>query len=246
MSFKALSEASCTGRDTLTNCTRSLGTKWKRFEKIIAGIHRLQAQGATVTLDDHIVGRRTKRRRQIDVSLKFNHGYYDYWGVVECKDYNKKISISKVEAFRTKLEDVGAHKGIMVSGKGFQEGAEATAKAYGIELFTLTEQNSDWTQKIREQVLKFPFPRKIEFDHIPVPGEGSPGHVAYEQIIFYRDDKSPPVNLAQILLDVCLHFYDNNISVPCLLDLKFAREMLVQFPGQSFYTPVYGNSNSTW
>jgi hypothetical protein len=145
-----------------------------------------------------------------------------------------------VEAFRTKLEDVGAHKAIMVSGKGFQEGAEATAKAYGIELFTLTEQNSDWTQKIREQVLKFPFPRKIEFDHIPVPGEGSPGHVAYEQIIFYRDDKSPPVNLAQILSDVCLHFYDNHISVPCLLDLKFAREMFVQFPGQSFYTPVYG------
>jgi hypothetical protein len=219
---------------------KKLGTKWKKFEKIIAGIHLLQAQGAKVTFDDHVVGRRTNRKRQLDVSLRFNHSYYDYFVVVECKDYEGRVPIDELEAFRTKLEDVGAHKGIMVSSEGFQEGAEATARAYGIDLFTLTEHSSDWTQTIREQVLKVPFPRKIEFDHIPVPREGSPDHVAYEQIIFYRYDKNPPINLAKILTDVCTHFYDNNIAVPCLVDLKFPKEMFVQFPGQSFYTPVYG------
>jgi hypothetical protein len=53
--------------------------------------------------------------------------------------------MEKVEAFRTKLEDVGAMPGIMVSPHGFQEGAIKTAQAYNIELFTLTEVKSDWT-----------------------------------------------------------------------------------------------------
>lgn len=210
--------------------------KWKRFEKLLAGIHLLKAEGAKVTFNDHITGKRTGRRRQIDVSLRFSNGYYEYLVVVECKDY--EVPIDDVEAFRTKLEDVGG-RGILVSSKGFQKGAKTTAEAYGIELFTLTEEFSDWTKKIREDAITVPFPEQITFDHPAIPGEASPQHLAFDQLALYKDEKSPPITMAQIITDVCLWARQHNLSLPCLVNLKFPKEFYTRFPGTAFYTPVY-------
>lgn len=139
--------------------------KWKKFEKIIAGIHMLNAEGAKVKFNDHIIGKRTRRKRQIDVSLRFRHGYYEYLAIIECKDFKTKVPVKEVEAFRTKIEDVGAQKGIMVSPKGFQKGATKAAETFNIDLFTLTEEVGDWTKTIRENVIQVPFPTSIQFDH---------------------------------------------------------------------------------
>jgi hypothetical protein len=172
--------------------------KWKKFEKIVAGIHLLKAQGAEVKFDDRIMGVRTGRLRQIDVSIRFRQTFYDYLAVVECKDSGRRVPIDKVEAFRTKLEDVGAMHGIMVSPHGFQEGAIAAAKAYNIELFTLTEVKSDWTKALKANVLTVPWPTSIEFDYPTFELGGlykQPRPIEGNNTVFYKDQHSPPVTL---------------------------------------------------
>ncbi|HEX5716000.1 MAG TPA: hypothetical protein VF179_07560, partial [Thermoanaerobaculia bacterium] len=85
---------------------------WKTFEKLSLGVHLLRQEGALIEHNEKITGIRTGRPRQIDISVRFKHGYYDYLSVVECKDTT--VTIEHVEAFRTKIEDVGAQKGVMI------------------------------------------------------------------------------------------------------------------------------------
>jgi hypothetical protein len=218
-----------------------LDPKWTRFEKIVAGIHMLSAEGAEVKFDDEIEGRRTGRRRQIDVSIRFKQTYYDYLAVIECKDYGTKVSIEKVETFRTKMEDVGAMKGIMVSPKGFQEGAVRTAAAYNIELFTLTEVKSDWTKTIKADVINLPFPTNIELDHPTGPElHVEPHRVKFSDVIFHKNATNPPIPLSQILADVCKWAVRTELAMPSIVDISFESPLLIQFPGVTFFTPVYG------
>ena len=67
--------------------------------------------------------------REIDVLLTGSLAGQVVHFPIECKDYKTSVPIAAVEAFRTKLEDVGADKGIMVSSRGFQQGAIETARA---------------------------------------------------------------------------------------------------------------------
>lgn len=216
--------------------------KWKGFEKILYAIHDLKREGVEVKFDDSIVGRRTGRPRQIDVSLRFKQGYYNYFVVIECKDHNKRISIEKLEAFRTKIEDVGAHKGVMVSQKGFQEGAVKVAESYNIDIFTLTEEKTDWIEKIKEEVLNVPFPEEIEFDHIALPSGilKAPFITSFENTIFYEDEKKSPLTLSRIVVDICDAMHKKRAHLPCVVKVKFAKTLFTMFPGTSFYTPVYG------
>lgn len=218
----------------------NLDPKWKKFEKIVAGIHVLKAEGAEVKFNDEIKGKRTDRKRQIDISLRFKQSYYDCLAIIECKDYDTKVPIEKVEAFRTKMEDVGAMKGIMVSPKGFQEGAIKTAEAYNIELFTLTEVKSDWTKTFKENILSLPFPTEIQFDYPYYDISNFNAHeIKYREFKLYSDQNNSPVGLDSILTDVIKWLISTRISLPCDVVIPFDPPMLTQFPGTNFYTPIY-------
>lgn len=106
--------------------------KWKRFERLVAAIHRVDAQGAQVTWNETIHG------RQFDVVLRFSVGSYKYLTVIECKDQKRPVSVDEVEAFVTKSRDAGADKAVMVSSSGYQEGAFQVAERHHIELFGLS------------------------------------------------------------------------------------------------------------
>ena len=56
----------------------------------------------------------------------------------ECKDDpNRKVGVGEIEEFAQKLTQVGAHKGTVVTRKGFQSGAVAVAKSLRMGLVTL-------------------------------------------------------------------------------------------------------------
>ena len=216
--------------------------KWKKFERVLEGIHRLKAQGAKVELDDKILGKRSGSMRQIDISIRFDQGFYDYLTIVECKDYDRKVSIDRVEAFRTVIEDVGAQKGIMVSPKGFQEGAVEVAKAYEIELYTLTEQMSDWTKHVREQVIKFPWIVDFEFDHDVVsrksPNKGKVVRIMFRDFWLYDQSHRPIEPLAQTLSKIIKDFMDSGVAMPCRVTAQFDPPFLAKFPNEDWFTPV--------
>lgn len=216
--------------------------KWKRFEKLVAGIHMLIAKGAEVKFDDHIVGRKTGNRRQVDVSIRFKQTYYDYLVIVECKDYAGRVPIKEVEAFSKKLEDLGANKGIMVSREGFQDGANKTAAADGIELFTLTEVKTDWTKNIKAEVLILPYPTKIEFDHPDFDTSGLPKEPVarqYSEFLFYKDQHSPPIGLDELVSNMAHWATEHKLTLPCIIESPLDPPLLTQFPGTNFYTPIY-------
>ncbi|MFY9825659.1 MAG: restriction endonuclease [Thermoanaerobaculia bacterium] len=212
--------------------------KWKKFEKLTLGVHLLRSEGAQITYDDKIVGKRTNRQRQIDLSVRFKQGYYDYLAVVECKDY--KISIDLVEAFRTKLEDVSADRGIMVSSVGFEAGAKAAAEAYGIEIFTLQGELSDWTKRVRETQHDLPMAVGITFDHDPLEdAESLSGFSLFAEIKLSFPDGQQS-NLANIIRDVCLWAHKEKLPLPAKVDLRFSEGVSFRVPEKDLWIAVRG------
>lgn len=59
----------------------------------------------------------------------------------ECKDYpSKSVSVDEIEEFHHKLQQVGAHKGTVVTRLGFQAAAIKLAGSCGIGLMTLLKE----------------------------------------------------------------------------------------------------------
>lgn len=67
---------------------------------------------------------------------------YNLLTIIECKDCNRPISVDDVEEFYTKLSQLKAHKGIVISRQGFQQGAIQVAEHYHIALIRINDDNS--------------------------------------------------------------------------------------------------------
>jgi hypothetical protein len=86
------------------------------------------------------VGKRSGRTIVVDVSFEMEVlGGARLLVLVECKRYSDKVKVDDVEEFHSKLDDIGAHKGIMLTTVGYQEGALKTARGRGIALALLTD-----------------------------------------------------------------------------------------------------------
>jgi hypothetical protein len=116
---------------------------WKRYE-IYSAYFILQllieenARFDSYRFDARVKGTITGEERQVDL-LILSH---DPFHMVACefRHYSKrKIPIKDVEAFASKLADISANKGVIVTTKGYQRGAIATATHHGIALFKLRE-----------------------------------------------------------------------------------------------------------
>jgi hypothetical protein len=217
--------------------------KWRKFEKIIAGIHKFAEMGAQVVLDDHVIGKITKRKRQIDVSVRFKHGFYEYLLIVECKNYKYKVPVKDVESLRTKMQDVGADRAVMVTTVGYQAGAIETARAYNIELRTLAEEVSDWTSVVKSEVIRFPFFAGAEFDHDPLDRplatEWTP--LTYDSIVFLRQAEGrSPVTFAELIKNIAVQIHERGERLPAEVTVPFDPPWQVLFPYEQNPFPVRG------
>jgi hypothetical protein len=75
--------------------------------------------------------------RQIDVLVTHTHASTQYKTVIECRDYSGRLSVIHIDAFASKIADVCANKGIIVSRNGFSRTAIQKAKRLGIEICTV-------------------------------------------------------------------------------------------------------------
>jgi len=150
-------------------------SKWKEFEQLV---HQLQQQlsgDAEVILNTHLKGDDSKGSRQIDILVKRSVAQYPIVIVMECKDYKRPVDVKEVEAFATKLRDVKANKGALVSGKGFTSMALEVAERYGIDVFRFIDtQSTNWkayasipaaVEQIALRAVQFRF---SEFIQIPI------------------------------------------------------------------------------
>ena len=85
-------------------------------------------------------GRITKRKIKVDVSFSLKlAGGANILVLIECKCYSHKVPVDDVEEFHSKLDDIGAQKGIMITTKGYQGGTIKAALGRRIALAMLSD-----------------------------------------------------------------------------------------------------------
>ncbi len=81
---------------------------------------------------------------EIDVSAELVVGGCRLTILIECKQYRQRVATDDVLNFVGRVRDIGAHKGIIVTTVGFQEGAKKIAEAAGIALVFDSERSISW------------------------------------------------------------------------------------------------------
>src|SRR5690349_25084321 len=124
---------------------------WREFELLIKRIHdELEPRG--VVRHNHKIRGRSGRKRQIDVSITRTIGLTKVLVAIECKRWKRPVGIERVEAFASKLRDVGASDGVIISPSGFQEGARSSAMDNRITLLTYRDaRDADWKRLLGEK-----------------------------------------------------------------------------------------------
>jgi hypothetical protein len=122
--------------------------KWLVYQKAVARLKESFGD-CEVVHDYKIVGRRSGVERQVDIWLSTTiGGKHGVTVAVECKCHETTpISIKDVDAFYGFLDDVGAHKGVLISNSGFTDGAKKRSDGSTVELETLTLEEAedfDW------------------------------------------------------------------------------------------------------
>lgn len=111
--------------------------KWKRFEDKTHKLLQEFNPTADVYKNIFIKGLFSKKRRQVDVKM-VKPDEYDFIAF-ECKDYKRPLDIPIIEGFNTKLKDINAKKGAIVSNSPFTEGAINMASEFKIDLLNLVD-----------------------------------------------------------------------------------------------------------
>lgn len=111
--------------------------KWEKFEDNSYEIVQSLNPQAQVYINVHIDGKLSKVKRQVDVQLVRPEEYE--FIAFECKDYGRPLDVPIVEAFNTKLQDIGAKKGAIVSNSPYTEASQNMASALGIDLLNLVD-----------------------------------------------------------------------------------------------------------
>ena len=96
---------------------------WKKYEKEIFEHFNGQYPNAEITLDAKKDGMFSKTKRQIDILIEQYVAGNRIVIAVDGKYFNKKVDVKAVESYISMLEDIGAHKGLLISKEGFTEAA---------------------------------------------------------------------------------------------------------------------------
>ena len=107
--------------------------------------------GATVTLNDKILGNQSNLMREIDISIKFNIEGKKVLYIVQCKDRGTRpADIVILGEFSSAIKDVGAAKGFLICTSGFAKSNYKYASSIGVELLTVEDITSNrWRANVQ-------------------------------------------------------------------------------------------------
>ena len=108
----------------------STSPDWQRYERLVACLIRDQiSTGLCVTPNAKVMGRLSRRRRQLDVLIDARHDTNNARRIiVDAKNRKRKIDVTHVEAFLGLMDDTGATHGYLVCPAGHTEAAERRAQ----------------------------------------------------------------------------------------------------------------------
>lgn len=145
----------------------------KDYEKFVAELQQALLNAEMFTNQNNITVEVNKIitdscgiNRQFDIYWEYELGGITYKTVIECKDYNSKVSVDKIDALIGKIRDIPDLKPVFATKTGYQSGAETKAEQNKVDLLIVREQNdSDWTAEDGTPLVK-----KISIDiHVCMP-----------------------------------------------------------------------------
>jgi hypothetical protein len=74
------------------------------------------------------------QQHELDLSFELDFEGLRLLVAVECKCYKRKVGVDDILEFASRIEDIGVHKGIVITTTGYMEGAIKLASAKGISL----------------------------------------------------------------------------------------------------------------
>lgn len=112
----------------------------RSLELLVKALEQLLAQAPVeIRSPDYIIGKNTKIRREVDVSLRSQIGSVHVLVIIECRDRIKSQDVTWIEQLASKREDVEADKAVAISASGFSSGARNLARSNQVELRSLEE-----------------------------------------------------------------------------------------------------------
>lgn len=106
------------------------------FEKAVSHVQKLMGRNTKVNHNEWLQDR-LGQRRQFDVVIRGKLGGHELIGVIECKNWKRRVGTPEVDAFVTKTRDLNANFALIVSKKGFTKPALKKAKDHGVGTFSL-------------------------------------------------------------------------------------------------------------
>jgi len=116
----------------------------REYENFVGRLQRAIFKSEEIAKQKNIIIEQNKKiidkngvKREFDLYWEYELGGFTYKNIIECKDYDSKISIEKIDALLGKLHDIPDLKGIFATNTGYQSGALIKAKENNIN-------DSDW------------------------------------------------------------------------------------------------------
>lgn len=119
----------------------------KSLERLVATLERaLSDTNASIESPSRrLIDRDTKKPREHDVVITWDHGHHQIVTAIECRDRSRPVGVPDVEAFADKCASTGVNSGVIVSASGFRNSARVKAETRSIVCMDLTEvAGFDW------------------------------------------------------------------------------------------------------
>ena len=100
-------------------------------------------------------------KREFDLVLRSQVAGFDLLTVVECRDYRGRLDVSHLDGFVSKMEDVNANKGILISRNGFSNKAKKKANRLGVDLIFAQD-----AQSVADHLAEFGLALPVAVHHI--------------------------------------------------------------------------------
>lgn len=108
------------------------------FEEQVSSLYKIlltEDKLAKISRNERVSG--PDGERETDIIIRRSIADFNITTVIECKDYKRPVTVEKIDAFQSKLNDIGANKGIIVARSGFSRSALTKAKRLSIDACTV-------------------------------------------------------------------------------------------------------------
>ena len=105
-----------------------------RLQQAILSSENISAQKNIVVETDKKLIDNCGVERQFDIFWEYQLGGFTYKTIIECKDYDSKVSVDKIDALIGKVKDLPDLRAVFSTKKGYQSGARAKAEHNKIDL----------------------------------------------------------------------------------------------------------------